>query len=202
MKKMLFVAVLIFYCKMLLAQDFDLITYDDTQNIEVTQRYPNGTDFKRYQSQNGYIYKIGDPIFIGQPSTNSNEFTHLIIGRYNIGRALLIGPPISAPGAWQAKTLFIDKIFVYHPKGSRKSLVVIWMYLKDPDAPAMYNITTVADFDKALMLGEIFNPNAPLSKEEAIARLKETKELLDLGVIQQSKYDSMKAALTPVILSQ
>ena len=41
-----------------------------------------------------------------------------------------------------------------------------------------------------------------MTKEEAIAKLKETKELLDLGMIKQEDYDKLKLELTPIIMKQ
>jgi len=39
-----------------------------------------------------------------------------------------------------------------------------------------------------------------MTKEKAIAKLKELKELLELEVITQEDYDKEKAKLTPIIL--
>lgn len=41
-----------------------------------------------------------------------------------------------------------------------------------------------------------------MSKEQAISKLKETKDLLDLGFIKQEDFDKLKAELAPIILKQ
>ena len=41
-----------------------------------------------------------------------------------------------------------------------------------------------------------------MTKEKAIAKLKELKELLELEVITQEDYDKEKAILTPIILGK
>lgn len=41
-----------------------------------------------------------------------------------------------------------------------------------------------------------------MTKEEAIKKLKEAKDLLDLGMITQGKFDSLKVKLSPIILKQ
>ena len=41
-----------------------------------------------------------------------------------------------------------------------------------------------------------------MTKEKAIAKLKELKELLELEVITQKDYDKEKATLTPIILGK
>jgi hypothetical protein len=61
---------------------------------------------------------------------------------------------------------------------------------------------TILDYEKAILLNEIINPNRPMTKEEAIKKLKEAKDLLDLGMITQGKFDSLKVKLSPIILKQ
>ena len=46
------------------------------------------------------------------------------------------------------------------------------------------------------------NKTSAITKEEAIAKLKELKELLELEVITQEDYDKEKAILTPIILDK
>ncbi len=44
--------------------------------------------------------------------------------------------------------------------------------------------------------------NAPLTRDEAIAKLKESKDLLDLGLLKQEDYDAIKTELTPLIMGE
>jgi hypothetical protein len=85
------------------------------------------------------------------------------------------------------------------PKASRKSALGIMHYVKNPKVHQIASMKTVADFEKALSLGEIVNPNAKMTREQAIAKLKEAKDLLDLGIYSQFKYDSLKTVLTAII---
>ena len=57
------------------------------------------------------------------------------------------------------------------------------------------------DYETALELGEIKNLKNKLTKGQAIAKLKEAKELLELDVITQADYDKLKSELTPLILN-
>ena len=59
---------------------------------------------------------------------------------------------------------------------------------------------TIIDIDKSLRLGEVKSPNSPMSREEAIAKLKEAKDLLDLELMEESDYLKMKEELTPIIM--
>lgn len=49
---------------------------------------------------------------------------------------------------------------------------------------------------------KISSPESIMTKEKAIAKLKELKELLELEVITQKDYDKEKAILTPIILGK
>lgn len=55
------------------------------------------------------------------------------------------------------------------------------------------------DYDNAIESGEIINPKAKVTREQAILKLKEAKELLDLELISRQHYDSLKALYAPVI---
>ncbi|WP_320019482.1 hypothetical protein [Labilibaculum manganireducens] len=53
---------------------------------------------------------------------------------------------------------------------------------------------------KSSLVGEIKSLNTPLTRVEAIAKLKESKDLLDLGLLEQSAYEKIKQELTPIIM--
>jgi hypothetical protein len=40
-----------------------------------------------------------------------------------------------------------------------------------------------------------------ITKEEAIAKLKETRDLLDLGIVKQEDFDKLKTELTLIIIN-
>jgi hypothetical protein len=61
---------------------------------------------------------------------------------------------------------------------------------------------TIMDLEKALLLGEIINPNAPLTREQAIAKLKEHKDLLDLGMINEEEFNKLRDELSPIIMGK
>lgn len=62
-------------------------------------------------------------------------------------------------------------------------------------------LPVLIDYETALELGEIKNPDGKLNRDEAIAKLKEAKELLDLGVISEKEYNDLKTELTPTIVN-
>jgi hypothetical protein len=62
-----------------------------------------------------------------------------------------------------------------------------------------FNTKFFADLSSAIRVGEIINPNAPLNREQAIAKLKEAKDLLELGMMTKEEFDTLRAELSPII---
>jgi hypothetical protein len=78
------------------------------------------------------------------------------------------------------------------------------IYLENPTGPrglGMQN-RTVHNYEMAIEIGEVSNPKRAMTRAEAIAKLKESKELLDLEMIKQAEYDALKAKLAPIISQQ
>lgn len=174
------------------------LTYEMTQNIEVTKEIANETEFTQYQCKDGSILKIGDKLIFGKPSTNGVNFSYLCYGTMSLSNALLTGIKM-LPGSHQAEEIIIEAIVVGHTRMSKKSPLTVNIYCKNEKTPKAGNNRTILDFEKAHQLGEVISPNAPLTREQAISKLKEYKDLLDLDIITQSKYDSMKSILAPLI---
>ena len=53
----------------------------------------------------------------------------------------------------------------------------------------------------AIESGEILLKNRKMTREEAIAKLREAKELLDLEMMSQEDYDALKKELSPIIMN-
>jgi len=123
---------------------------------------------------------VGDTLTIGIP-TSDLGFIYI----YQSGQPVL--------NTLSDKKVVVDKLKTY---GTKKSGFKMYAHFKG------YGLVPVLiDYDTALELGEIKNPKIKLTKEQAISKLKETKELLDLGVITQADYDKLKSELTPLILN-
>jgi len=61
-----------------------------------------------------------------------------------------------------------------------------------------YHVRAVRSFD----LGELKKTRTRLTRREAITRLKESKELLDLGILTQKEFDTLRIELTPIIINE
>ena len=58
---------------------------------------------------------------------------------------------------------------------------------------------SVLDTEIAYEIGEVRLANRLMTREEAIAKLKEAKDLLDLDLMTQEEYDALRKELTPII---
>ena len=69
-------------------------------------------------------------------------------------------------------------------------------------AIANSSFRTIIDIDKALESNEIVNKNKPLTRSEAIAKLKESKDLFELGLMSENEYNLIKKKLTQIIMNE
>lgn len=182
------------------------ITYDQTQNIDFTKKIKNNTKFDSYTAKDGTVLNIGDILIVGKPSTDDSQYSEYI-GTQKVFSFIMIGGmginmlsgPSYLPATSQSTEFTIEKIWVTHTKLSKKSPLVVNVTARDPQIPKIANKRTITDIDKAMKLGEIVSPNRPMNRQEAIAKLKESKDLLDLDIITQEEYDKLKSELTPII---
>jgi hypothetical protein len=77
-------------------------------------------------------------------------------------------------------------------------LVNAVLYLKNTSAETM-GLRYVSASQESFENGEAINPNKPLNRAEAIAKLKEAKDLLDLNLMSQEEYEALRNELTPII---
>ena len=119
----------------------------------------------------------------------------------NIMNAMAGETPENASAEMQGEIVVISEMKVSH-KGSKKKPLALTILLGEPNGRAfgLYKYMSVEDYEKAVLAGEIKSLNAPMTREEAIAKLKESKDLLDLGLLGQPEYEKIKQELTPIIM--
>ena len=102
-----------------------------------------------------------------------------------------------------ASTIFRQNTFVVETiKGLRRGgKVNVLFYLKDTQLKGLSTLYLSAGLI-SIERGELINPNAPMNRTQAIAKLKESKDLLDLGMLTQEEYDELKKELTPTIMNK
>jgi len=177
MKKVLNILILLFTMMStnLFAQE---LKYSDlTGDIR-----PKG-EFTSYVGKDGAVYKIGDRIKIGVPSSNK---TFAFITQ---GDGILIAiTQLTAESSGQETE--IKKISIL---GTKRSGFFVSIRSKGITGLANYSI----QLENAIATGEV--KSFGMTSDEALSELKKTKDKLDLGLINQTEYDSIKMKLVKFI---
>ena len=175
MNEVRLVASLIFISSSIIAQK--TITYEEMKTI--TKGAFENIECDVYVAKDGHSYKLGDTLKLGMPSANK---TFAFI---NEGNALIAPKP--ADVSVSGNTTVIKKIYVGGTKrtGFSKGMCSI--------CPQYY-----INLEEAFASKEL--KSLGMSREEAIAKLKEAKDLVDLGMMSKEDFEKLKAELTPLII--
>ena len=161
--------------------------------------YRNNHLFKSIKMSDGTYLNVGDEIIIGKPvGTNTRKeantglfsgnvkevstFNFLTIGR--MGLSVMAG------------IQYLPSTFV-NRKVKIKEIKKGWTIFEFSDNGSVGTILNLPD---AFSTGELINPHRAMTREEAITKLKEQKDLLDLGMITKEQFDKVKLELTPIIM--
>jgi len=177
------------------------MTFEQTQNLELAVNFSNGDTLSKYISKDGTEILVGNKLKIGKPLNQNKVFTRLFFGEVNLVKALL-SPPIQLSDLYIGEEVVITSIRVSHTKMSKNSPLSVNLYVQNPNAPFGAKNRTIFDYEKAVETYEVINPNAQMTREQAIAKLKEAKDLLDLGLMTEQEYNDLKIKLTPIITKQ
>ena len=231
MKKLTFLLItLIFFGFQLFAQnELNRLTFDDCENSVIFQHIRNNTRILQYTSADGSVLELGDTLTIGSPagsitsttaagvgntfgvgkarSRTKESFTTIIMGRPagvgSVMNAMGGEDPENASAKMQGEVVVISEMKVSH-KGSKKKPLKLIILLGEPNGRAfgINKYMSVVDYEKSVLSGEIRSLNAPMTRDEAIAKLKESKDLLDLGLLEEAAYEKLKAELAPIIMEK
>ena len=158
-----------------------LVTFEEFQNAEK----PKKVKLDSYQAKNGQVFKIGDKITIGQPSMRSDQYLSVV--RNDLGTLKRI--TVGMKG-------FEAEIKKFKINGKKRIGYNVIAVTKTPDGFSNLWI----EIEAAIKDGEI--GTTFLNREQAIAKLKETKDLLDLDMISKEEYEKIKKELTPIIMKK
>ena len=149
--------------------------------------------------KDGSIFLVGEKVELGESSSKmSNTYETVYIGRITLGGALMGVQPVLASTAFRENGNYIlKKVKVWRSMG--KTGVKLELYDTEVKGLAAKYLTASA---LSISRGEIINPNAPLSREQAIAKLKEAKDLMDLGMMSQEEFNALRNELTPIIMNK
>ena len=141
-----------------------------------------------YVGKDGHSYKVKDTLKIGRPSTNKTFA--FIVSRAQMMSAA--APAKDVDVSLSGSNTIIKKIYVY---GTKRTGFKIHMIGK---AQCLICDPYEIDFEEAIATGEI--KSFGMSREQAIAKLKEAKDLVDLGMMSKEDFEKLKAELTPLII--
>ena len=173
MRKMLFVASTTLFCLSSNAQE---VKYTDLATA-VRGEYTS------YIASDKAVYKIGDKIKIGVPSTNKT-FAFITSGDG------MVIPITALPVSLSGTDTEIKRIWIV---GNKRAGFSVNMRTKGYTGLA----NNTLDFENALANGEV--KGFGKTSDEALSELKKAKDKLDLGLITQEEYEKIKAELTPFI---
>ncbi|MFL0065542.1 hypothetical protein V2647_07620 [Tenacibaculum maritimum] len=96
--------------------------------------------------------------------------------------------------------VIIEEIKAYH-RGSKKKPLYLVLVLGEINGRAfgVNKYLSVMDAELAIESKEILLKNSKMTRKEAISKLKEAKELLDLEMISKEEYEILKKKVAPII---
>ncbi len=204
------------------------LTYEECNTSSFFEQIRNGTQVAQYISASGAVLNLGDTLVLGTPG-GSEALTdavayggnHVAIstGRTNVRAqysTIIMGKPAGfgnvmnaingvqmdyASADMQGEFVVISEMRVRHDGGRRKPLELT-VLLGEPNGRAfgIWKYMSTSDYEASATQGEIRPLHAPLTRDEAIAKLREAKDLFDLGLLSEEEYNEMKDELSPIIL--
>lgn len=191
--------------------ELDSLRFSDLERISYSKEYKNRLEVKNYKSSDGTWLKIGDTLEIGKPSNANNlsvgyvqgsgvnNHSHIIMGT---GASAITGTIMMGNETMTGDKAIIIGLML--ARLNKKNPFEIWVELNKVGGGRFMSIKKLAraNLEKAMGSGEIVNPKAPLTRDEAIAKLKEAKELVELGLKTQEEFDELRKKLSPIILGE
>lgn len=170
--------------RILVIATFLLITlagYSQQLRFDQVNEQQKGLEFTSYLASDNATYNVGDTLTIGVPSSNK-VFAFIWMGDG------VITPLQLAPVSISGTKSVIKSITV---TGTKRQGYKVWF--KSKAFIGTYKI----DFEQAITTGEI--KSSGYTSDEALSALKKAKDKLDLGIITQHEYDSIKVELVKYI---
>jgi hypothetical protein len=110
---------------------------------------------------------------------------------------------IMADNSLKNTTVVVSEMKAYHRGSKNKPLYVI-MVLGEINGRAfgINKYLSVTDTELAVESGEILIKNRKMTRDEAISKLKEAKELMEIEMLSKEEFEKLKEELAPIIKSQ
>ena len=153
-----------------------------------------------YDSDFG-LFSVGDTLLLGVSSSKwADRYSYIYPYKYSGYVAMAaFGSPPAALNSANMKGVQIVVTGIY-TKGTKKRRVVVCDFSQINLEGVMSNLCCAATRE-SLRIGELIVAGH-MTKEMALEELKEAKDYLELGLITQEEFDSIKLELTPVIMGE
>ena len=191
----------------------DTINLSTADAKVLKKKFKNGFDVKVLILEDGSIIKKGSELTVGVPSNNMNvnnnvyngrkvavtsiDFTYLMVNKYSTMNMLA---PIYFNNTDTGTEIIVERIRIY--RVGKKVSAIVDFTKKDGTNTGFGKFGSCLSLSEAIKKGELANPNAPMTRAEAIAKLKEAKDLLELDMMSQEEFDALRAELTPIIMNK
>ena len=159
-------------------------SFEELQKAEKLRDIPS--KITEYTASNGQVFKVGETITFGSPLNENNTYSH-IMGMDVFGTVSVFS--ITNKG-------FESEIIKFRKGGGKRMGLEIYAISKTKTGLDR----AYTSIEKALAEGEIVS--TVMTRKQAIDKLKEAKELFDLGLMEEDDYNSLKEELTPIIMSK
>ena len=226
--KKIFITILAFSSFTLFSQKkyIESMSFEQSQDIDFFINVKNNTKLGEYITASGNSVKLGDTLIIGNPTSSSatsstygggnkiaygrtktrfnKEFEFIQLGRPAGFGAVMSGQDTPMAGINLSKEVVLVKEMKTYHKGSKKKPLNVQIILGEINGRAfgINKYLSVMNTELAIESGEIFLKNRKMTRDEAIAKLKEAKELLDLEMMSQEDYDALRKELSPIIMNK
>ncbi len=110
---------------------------------------------------------------------------------------------IMADKSLKNTTLIIKELKTYH-KGSKNKPLYVVMVLGEINGRAfgINKFLSVMDTELAIESGEILLKSSKMTREEAIAKLKEAKDLVEIEMMSKEEFEELKKEFAPIIINK
>lgn len=137
-------------------------------------------------------------------STSKKTYEFIQLGRPagfgNIMSALNGDAQNMADNSFKNTKVIVQEIKTFH-RGSKNKPLYVVMVLGEINGRAfgINKYLSVMDTELAIESGEVLLKNRKMTRDEAIAQLKEAKELFDIDMISKEEFEEIKNELAPII---
>lgn len=110
---------------------------------------------------------------------------------------------IMADNSLKNTIVVVNEMKTYH-RGSKNKPLYVVMVLGEINGRAfgINKYLSVMDTELAIESGEILLKNRKMTRDEAIAKLKEAKELMEIDMMSNEDFNELKKELAPIITNQ